>query len=336
MNRPALAFAMAADRTKHVFEPQLIERLSASCDILDMQPLENLVDARARDLLRHTDILVTGWGCDQITAQVIAAAPRLRLIAHAAGTVKFIIAPEVYEAGIVVTHAADANAVPVAEFTVAAILFSNKRAFEMRDLYRREPSRLSSYALMDEPIGNYRRTIGLVGASRIGRKVAKLLENFDFDVLLYDPYVQPEDAITRTVELVSLPELMRRSDVVSVHAPSLPSTHHMIGKSELALMRDGATLINTARGALVNEDDLLAELESSRIHAVIDVTEPEIPAPSSPFFHLPNVFLTPHIAGAVGTERTRLGRQVAEEIERFVSGKPLKFAIEPAALERLA
>ena len=336
MSRPALAFAMDAGRTKYVFEPHLLDRIARSCDILEPRPLEEFAHAHARAVLRRTEILVTGWGCPPITAGIVAASPRLRLIAHAAGTVKHIIAPDVFGAGIAVTHAADANAVPVAEFTLAAILFSNKHAFELRDLYRRDPTRGSSAAIMDTPIGNYRRTIGLVGASRIGRKVATLLEPFDLDVLLYDPFVRAGDPITRLAELVSLDELMRRSDVISIHAPSLPSTRHMIGRDELRLMADGATLINTARGELVDEADLLAELRSGRIHAVIDVTEPEIPAPGSPFYDLPNVFLTPHIAGAAGTERARLGLQVVEEIERFVAGEPLRFAIDPTALERLA
>ncbi|MGG2479179.1 NAD(P)-dependent oxidoreductase, partial [Rhizobium sp. BR5] len=107
------------------------------------------------------------------------------------------------------------------------------------------------------------------------------------------------------------------SDVISLHAPSLPQTRHMIGAEELARMKDGATLINTARGALVDEDALLAELKTGRIEAVIDVTDPEVPPPDSPLYSLPNVFLTPHIAGATGLERARLGDMAIAEIERF-------------------
>lgn len=334
--RPKLLFAMDPDKTRHVFDERAIARLAESCDILSPMPVEDFSSKAARALLAETDILVTGWGAPFVSAEVIAAAPRLKLIAHAAGTVKYTIDPAAYEAGITVTHAADANAVPVAEFTLAAIIFSNKRVLELRDRYRADPSRRTTWALMDEPIGNYRRTIGLIGASRIGRKVAALLTMLDVDVLLYDPYVAAGDPIARQVELVPLDVLMARSDIVSIHAPSLPSTRGMIGGHELKLMRDGATLINTARGALVDEDALIAELETRRIHAVIDVTDPEIPPPGSPLYDLPNVFLTPHVAGAAGTERLRLGEMVIDEIERFIAGKPLQHAIEPALLERLA
>jgi len=334
--RPTLAFALAADRTRHVFNEALIARLAETCDILSPVPIEDFGTAGARALISRTEVLVTGWGCPFVTREVLAAMPRLKLVAHAAGTVKYTLDPAVYEAGVLVTHAAEANAVPVAEYTLAAIIFANKRVFELRDLYKADPSRVSTWALMDEPIGNYRRTVGLVGASRIGRKVATLLEALDVEVLLADPYVTPGDPVTKLAELTDLDDLLMRSDVVSLHAPSLASTRHMIGARELKLLRDGATFINTARGALVDEAALVAELKTGRIQAVIDVTDPEIPERSSPLYDLPNVFLTPHVAGAAGTERLRLGLMAVEEIERFVAGRPLKYAIEPAILERLA
>lgn len=333
---PKLAFAFRPDKTRHVFAPEALARLRACCDVLSETPFEEFSRAEARRVLAETEILVTGWGCPMLTPEVLRAAPRLRCIAHAAGTVKFIIDPSAYARGIRVTHAAAANAVPVAEYTLAAILFANKRAFELRDLYRADPTRRSSYEVMDGPIGNFRRTVGLVGASRIGRRVAAMLGGFDFTLLITDPFVEPGDPVAAQAELVELDVLMARSDVVSVHAPLLPSTRAMIGARQFRLMRNGAVFINTARGAVVDEGALLSELQTGRIQAVIDVTDPEIPPADSPFFSLPNVFLTPHIAGAVGTERTRLGLIAVAEVERFVRGEPMLYEIEPAQLERLA
>ena len=334
--RPKLAFALAADKTKYVFDQRALARLADTCDIVSSEALGEFSSADAKAVLAEIDILVTGWGCPMVTPEVVKAAPNLKLIAHAAGTVKYTLSPAVYAAGISVTHAADANAVPVAEFTLASIIFANKRVFEMRDLYRQDTTRRSSYALTNEPIGNYQRVVGLIGASRIGRKVARFLEAFDYTVLLSDPFVRPDDPITQSVELVELDTLMARSDVVSVHAPSLPTTREMIGAHQLKLMQNGATLINTARGAVIDEAALIAELQTGRIQAIIDVTDPEIPPEGSPLYTLPNVFLTPHIAGAIGTERLRLGEMVVDEIERFVSGRPMQFIVEPEALERLA
>ena len=334
--RPKLLFAMAADKTRHVFDAATIDRLEQSCELLQREPVENFSDPEGRRLLGEAEILVTGWGCPMITPDVLRAAPKLKLIAHAAGTVKFTVDAAVYAAGIRVTHSAEANAVPVAEFTLASILFSAKHIFTLRDLYRADPSRRSSYALGDREIGNFRRTVGIVGASRIGRRVIELLRSFDYDVLLFDPFVQPGDPDLAGVELVDLDALMARSDVVSIHAPSLPQTRGMIGARQLKLMKDGATFINTARGALVEEAALVAELETGRIFAVIDVTDPEIPKADSPLYTLPNVFLTPHVAGAIGTERLRLGLMATEEIERYVRGGPLLYEVQQELLERLA
>lgn len=336
MMRPRVAFAMSADQTKYLFDASLMERLAQNCEIVAEVPLSTFDGARALDILRTTNILITGWGCETITSRVLEATPDLRLIVHAAGTVKSMIDPAVFAAGIAVSHAAEANAVPVAEFTLASILFANKRVFDLRDRYRADPTRQSSHQVMNQPIGNYHRVIGLVGASRIGRMVARHLEAFDFTVLLRDPFVRPDDPIAQSVELVDLDSLMARSDVVSLHAPLLPSTKSMIGRRELKLMKDGATLINTARGGLIDEPALIAELQTRRIFAVIDVTDPEIPEPHSPLFSLPNVFLTPHLAGAVGTERLRLGLMAIEEAERFAAGQSLKYAIDPGLLERMA
>lgn len=327
---------MAPGRTRLVFDDALFERLCACCDVLTTAPMEEFDSAASRALLAETDILVTGWGCPFISREVMAAAPRLRLIAHAAGSIKYLVDPTVFEAGIAVTNAVTANAVPVAEYTLATIILANKRAFAFRDRYRADPTRTTSHALMDEPIGNYRRTVGIVGASTIGRLVIELLAPFDFEVLLFDPFVSAADPVARRASLVDLDTLFSRSDVISLHAPALPSTRAMVGARQLGLMPEGATLINTARGSLVDEAALVGELKTGRIFAVIDVTDPEVADPSSPLYTLPNVFLTPHIAGAIGTERLRLGTLIVEEIERFVAGEPLRHALEPALLERLA
>jgi phosphoglycerate dehydrogenase-like enzyme len=330
--RPRLAFAMAPAKTRYVFDDDAMARLDALCDIPEPEPLADFATDHARRVLAETEILVTAWGCPFISREAVAAAPRLRLIAHAAGTVKHHLDPAVYEAGIAVTNAVDANAIPVAEFTLAMIILANKHTFAFRDLYRADHTRRSTHALMDAPIGNYRRTIGIVGASHIGRRVIELLRLLDCEVLLYDPYVGAADPVAGSARLVGLDELVSRSDVVSLHAPSLPETRHMIGASQLAAMRDGATLINTARGALVDETALIAELQTGRLSAIVDVTDPEIPPSGSPLYGLPNLFLTPHIAGAIGTERSRLGRLVVDEIDRFIAGQALHHAISPASL----
>jgi phosphoglycerate dehydrogenase-like enzyme len=166
--------------------------------------------------------------------------------------------------------------------------------------------------------------------------VLRLLAPFDLRPLLADPYVTAADAAELGAELVELPDLFRRSDVVSVHAPALPETRGLVSAALLALLPDGATLINTARGALIDEYALIAQLRTGRISAVLDVTEPEPPAVDSPLWQLPNVLLTPHAAGALGTELFRLGTCAADELARFAAGEPLAFAVDPSRLAVLA
>jgi len=336
MNRPAIVLAMQPSRTEHILPEKVLRRLDGMGRLLDVEPLQRFDDERAKRLLSEAEILITGWGAPYVGREVLTLAPKLKLVVHAAGTVKGIVDPCIFEAGIAVSHAAEANAVPVAEFTLAAIIFAGKHVFRFRDLYVADRHRDRTYPMQREAIGNYRRTVGIIGASRIGRRVIDLLKPFDYQVLLSDPTIDADQARGMDVQKVELDDLMRRSDIVSVHAPSLPSTHHMIDATKLALMKDGATLINTARGALIDEFALLAVLKTGRIDAIIDVTDPEIPGPGSAFYDLPNVFLTPHIAGAIGLERTRLGEMAADEAERFVKGEPLLYRLTLENLENTA
>ena len=334
--RPGLALAMDPARTRHVLAGADLSRLEAACRVLDAEPLADFTTPRAAEILGDAEILVTGWGCPPIDGRILRLAPRLRLIGHAAGTVKFLVGPEVFAAGIAVTHAAAANALPVAEFTLAAILFANKRVLQFRELFRRERAANANAALASRPIGNFRKTVGIIGASLIGRRVIELLRPFAFELLLCDPFVTAEAAAALGARLVPLPELMRGADVVSLHAPALPSTRHMIDAGMLALLRDGATFINTARGSLVDHAALEALLLTGRIDAVLDVTEPEPMPADSPLYDLPNVLLTPHVAGALGLERQRLGTLIADEVERFARGEPLRYRVDPALLDRSA
>ncbi|NUO36458.1 MAG: hydroxyacid dehydrogenase, partial [Dermatophilaceae bacterium] len=185
-------------------------------------------------------------------------------------------------------------------------------------------------------IGNHGRRVGVVGASRIGRRLLDLLRPFDLRPSLTDPYVDEAEAAALGVPLLPLDDLLRTSHIVTLHAPSTPETRHLMGRRELALMPDGAVLINTARGALVDHDALTAELRTGRLSAILDVTDPEPLPPGSPLYDLPNVFVTPHLAGSQGNEVARLGSVVAQEADRFVRGEELAYAVDPGMLAREA
>ncbi|WP_377273952.1 hydroxyacid dehydrogenase [Peterkaempfera sp. SMS 1(5)a] len=326
--RPAIASA--------IFDADARRRLLDLVDIdLDLV-LDDLSTAQARATLARADVLITGWDCPPLDEEVLRAAPRLRAVVHTAGTVKHHVTEACWRRGIQVTSAAAANAVPVAEYTLAAILFANKRVLAARDAYRSHRDRATDWHARLATAGNYRRRIGIIGASRIGRRVMELLRPFDLEVLLSDPYVEPDEAAGLGARLSPLPELFAGSDVVSVHAPWLPGTEGLVSRSLLAAMPDGATLINTARGALVDQQALEEELVSGRIDAVLDVTSPEVLPASSVLYTLPNVLLTPHMAGSMGGELRRMGDFALDELERWTRGVPFLDPIRPEAWDRTA
>jgi phosphoglycerate dehydrogenase-like enzyme len=333
-NRPPLAFAMYGRWDPVPLTDAQRNRLEELCEVLDWRPLGRFDDDRARTVLARAEVLFAHWGCPLLDADALALAPGLRLLAYAGGTVKQVVTPAVFEQHVLVTTAANANAKPVAEYTLAVILLANKNTFVAHELSRpgTEPGSLS----LPTP-GNYAKTIGIVGASNVGRRVIELLRPYDLGVIVADPYLSAADAQSLLVEKVELDDLLARADVVSLHAPALPSTEGMIGARELARMKDGATLVNTARGSLVDARALERELGSGRISAVLDVTDPDEPLPpDSPLHALPNAFVTPHIAGSNGTEVERLADFALEEIRLYVAGEPPRHPVGADDLERIA
>lgn len=282
------------------------------------------------------EVLVTSWGCPRIDEAFIERMPRLKLIAHLAGSVKGFIDDAVWRRGIQVVNAVAANAVPVAEYTVAAILFANKQVFQLNHFYLKYQENRAPWSREAPNVGNYNKTVGIIGASHVGQLVIEHLQRFDLRVLLYDPYTTPLEARHTGAYKVGLTELLSQSDVVSVHAPLLQDTRGMLGARELALMPNGATLINTARGAIVDQGALETELVNGRLFAILDTTEPEVLPPNNPLYRLPNVFLTPHIAGSLGNETQRLTDFIVAELERYGRGMALRHQVKREHLARLA
>ncbi|GAA2807116.1 hydroxyacid dehydrogenase [Kribbella solani] len=331
----ALTVMLAMNDTsrERVLVPRVRARLEAVATVLPVGPGTSfLADPAVRAALPDVDVLLTGWGCPRIGPDVLDAAPKLRAILHAAGSVKAIVDPAAFDRGIQVSSAASANALPVAEFTVAAIVLAGKRAFRLAAQYRLERRKSDPHSMP----GSYGSTVGLLGASRIAKMVAERLRTLDLNVLISDPYLTSGEAASLGAELVDNDTLFRRSDILSVHAPLLPETTGLVDARLLGLLKDGAVLINTARGKIIDPGALLSECASGRIDAVLDVTEPEPLPPDSPLLDLPNVFITPHVAGAVGNEIARLGELAVSELEHLAAGRPLDHAISATELGRLA
>lgn len=333
---PDAFFALAPSFLPGLFPPPVLRQLRETVRIDPALATVNLADPTVAPLLARAEVLVTGWGCPRLDETILDRTPRLRAVLHAAGSVRGLVSDACWERGVVVSSAVEANAWPVAEYTVAAILLSGKNAFGLRESYREGGP---AYPLMTSDaagLGNHGRSVGIIGASRVGRRVLELLRPFDLTLLLHDPYITSAEAAGLGAELLALDDLLRASDVVSVHAPDLPETYRMLDRRRLGLVRDGGVVINTARGALIDPQALIDELTSGRLAAVLDVTEPEPLPAESPLHRLPNVFLTPHISGSAGNELARLGQTVAHEAARFAAGLPLAHPVRRDDLARIA
>ncbi|MFJ5260131.1 hydroxyacid dehydrogenase [Streptomyces sp. NPDC088387] len=326
---PVAAYVIDPAVAEHVLPAEARERLST---LVRLVPGPAASGGAFPEEFADAEILISGWGCPRLTDEVLAGAPRLRAVAHAAGSVKSLVSDAVWERGIVVSSAADANAGPVVAYTLALITLAARRTLAMAARYG------DGWPGFHDRSGADGATVGIIGASRIGRGVLAALGRSDAGhrLLLSDPYVTDEEARLLGAERVELAELCRRSAVVSVHAPLLPETTGLLDAKTLALIPDGGVLVNTARGALVDTEALTRECASGRLEAYLDVTEPE-PLPSGhPLLSLPNVLVTPHIAGAQGAEVARLGRYAVAEVERWLAGEPLLGEVTREALTRLA
>lgn len=330
--RPTALIAMAPAVFVQQFDDVRVRRIESLVDLVHAGPVADLDDPALEHELTRTEVLITSWGAPRLTGERLERMPSLRAVFHAAGTVRGITTDASWRRGITVTNAAEANAIPVAEFTFASIVLAGKRAqFLSRDPFAHRDDRHGR--LVTANYSNLGRTIGIVGFSRIGRRVVALLQQLDaVEVLVADPYADPVAVAAAGARHVGLPELLERVDVLSLHAPELPETYRMIGAAELALLRDGATVVNTARGSLIDTDALTAECSTGRLDAVLDVTDPEPLPVESRLYQLANVSITPHIAGSLGSETRRMSDSALDELERWTRGLPLQSEVVLADL----
>lgn len=329
--RVPVAFAFDSELVATLFPAETMQRLDAVARVLAIEPVQEPLGEADVRVLEQIEVLLTGWGAPKLDATMLDRAPNLKGVVHCAGSVKAFATDVLWERGIPVSTAASVNALPVAEYTLGAILLCGKRVRGVQEAFRRARGGWSG-DLLPIDLGNYRRVVGIVGASRIGRRVMALLRSHDMEILLFDEFVSAQEAAALGARKVSLAELCSASSIVSLHAPELPSTRHMINAEALALMKDGTTFINTARGSLVDTAALEAELVSGRLNAVLDVTDPEPLPTDSPLYDLPNVTLTPHIAGSVGNELERIGIAAVEEVERLARGEEFAHRVQPELL----
>lgn len=334
MDKPMVGILLDKKMKKQVMTNREMTRLR-NFAVVQSEEVSVLSPAAVKKIIRNTEGIITGWGTPQLTKEMLDQAPDLRIIAHSAGSIRPIVNDEVWRRKIIVTTAAPSIGIGVAEFTLGLIITGLKRISQFNQI-----TRLGGWGNAKEKVKIREfydtTTIGIVGAGFVGRHLIELLKNFAVRILLYDPYVSGTKAAELGAKKVSLEKLMETSDAVSLHAPSIPATRHMLNRKNLKLMKSGSLLVNTARGSLIDEKALIKILKTGKIFACLDVTDPEPPDANSPFRKLENVLLTPHIAGAVTDNIYRQGHYAVTELERFFLGKKPFYRVTEEMLKKMA
>lgn len=306
----------------------------------DLEPTLYTKDDVLKDpqAFSRVENIFTTWGMPAFTEEEIRTAfPSLKAVYYAAGSVRYFAAPFL-SCGVRVHSAWAANAVPVAEYTTAQILLANKGFFKSCRLCSKERAlRDEAKRYAEEKSGNFDASVGIIGAGMIGKMVIRALKSYDLKVLAYDKFLSKEELAALGAEKVTLDALFSRCDTISNHIANLPETVGMLRYEHFSRMKKNATFINTGRGAQVVEEDLLrALLEKPDRTAILDVTDPEPPFENSKLYNLPNVFLTPHIAGSSGNEVRRMGEYMLEEYRRGARNERFLYEVTPKMLETMA
>lgn len=300
-----------------------IEMLESLGDVTWNESEERLTPEVLRDALVDVDVCVCGWHCPKFDEVVLEKANKLKLVAYTAGSVANIASDAMYEKGIRIVCGNEVFARTVAEGTLTHMLFMMRRftQYEMRGILPKhwKPVNFKTESLFDQ-------TIGIVGYGAISRNLIEMLKPFNATIKLFSKHTTEEQAAAIGVQKASLEEIFSTCRVISLNTAKNPANHHMVNDELLSLMQDGAVLVNTARGDLIDEEALAKHLKTGRIRASLDVYEHEPPVAGHPFWDIPAdiLHMQPHLAGPTMDQRPAATRFVFEDIIRFQKGEPLQ------------
>ena len=319
---------------QEIFAGSADEQLRKLAELAFQSSEDNLTSSELARQIGGHDIVITSWGTPVFDAEVLAAADRLRLIAHSAGTIKRKLPPPVFADGRRVTHAAAAMATAVAETTLFFILLGLRKLHRVERVFREQGWQAARAVKMDGELAQTR--VGIIGAGHTGRAVIQRLRHLAGELWVYDPFLGEAEAAALGVKSVTLEQLLRECSVVTLQAPSTSETYRMIGAEQFSWLQDGALFINTARAHLLDEAALLAELRSGRIYAALDVFNDEPLPDDNPFSQLDNVFISPHVASRTQETRVRQGLIIAEEVALFLQEGKSRYEVTGDMLDIMA
>lgn len=327
--RPVAAFLSDA--------PKQIERVYGTESVRRLEQIVQLKAGilRATDLPRAREVnyIFSTWGMPSVEEKVWRGLPNLKAVFYAAGSVQSFARP-LLKSGLRLFSAWESNALPVAEYCLSQILLAGKGFLPASQALRRNGKAAWNPSLAR---GNRGLVVSLLGAGKVGRALIRLLKPFGMTLLVFDPFLEDEEARVLGVGKVSLTTAFQRGQVVSNHLADVAQTKGLIDATLLGSLPQGALFLNTGRGATVDEAALWKVLRARPdLYAVLDVSDPEPPAPGSPAYSLPNVFLSPHVAGSLGTELENMALAMADELDALIGGRPLRAEVTEAMLATMA
>jgi phosphoglycerate dehydrogenase-like enzyme len=316
---PLIAVLLPSGARKRNLSPEAEQSLTSWAKVRWVEKEEPLSEQEKSEFIKDAEGVITGWAAGPLTVNNYEAAKSLRIVGVIGSSVQHLAPLEAMDRGIVICNTAAAIGHSVAEFALTQILCLLKDMVEnhqvvagggWRSDWEERPAR-----------DLWGRKVGLIGLGACGRIMARLLKGFNCEILGYDPYLPGGVAGELGVKMVDLETLLKESEIISLHAGRTQETKKMINRETLALLQDGAILVNTSRGALIDEEALAEKVKEGKIKVALDVFEPEPPAVDSPLRKLPNVLLSPHVAGGTWDTLERVGWAVVEDMKRFFEGK---------------
>jgi phosphoglycerate dehydrogenase-like enzyme len=323
--KPKLLLNLPEKNWERMMRAETIHLLRECVDLIEGGPISER--ERVLAAAPEAEILVTGWGSVELSGDDLRRFTELKLIVHTAGSLRYTFPDQDFPLGVRISTANRENARPVAEYSLGLILAGLRGVFGFRDLLRKDGLHAWEALRQRHAEGYAGRVVALVGFGEIAKRLIELLRPFPFRILVVSKFVTPEDEKRFGIRQASLVEAAMAADVLSLHEADLPEFHQMINREVLALMKDYSILINTARGGLVDEAALVECLRHRPMVALLDVLadeESEEPANDNPLLHLPNCFLTPHVAGSLGAEVKRFGDYLVREVSHYCGGEQLE------------
>ena len=316
----------------YVFSPQARARLHQIVDFDEsLIPLE-ATEATIVECVEGASVIIGTWHAVPLSGALLKAAPTADLFIYGAGSIKHLLTPASDARGIRISTGSHVNARPVAEFALGLLLVGLKDVVRLNADLTRRRSAAWDVNKRTFPGGYNGPTILLVGFGEVTRQLLARLKEFDFEVLVSDPYATATDAEEYGFRIVDLDETIGTADVLSLHAADIPENENLLSADRISRMKAGSTLINTARGRLVDHHALSERLRQRDMTAFLDVTHPEPLPDDSPLYELENCLMTPHMAGSVGREVHRLGDYCVRELENHLSGKSLEHELDLTTL----